>query len=223
MKIKRIGHDENVDQNILIYGAPGSGKTPLLCTAPSALILNVDKGMVSVTDPAVEYVDISSEDDMREIIEFLKNSKDATKYQNVCLDSFSELNDTIFRSLANAKNTRSAYFDCQNITLDLLYQLKNIKGKNFIASCEMKVCSEDIYDFRPYANGNTLTITVPHKFNQVLCLLSMTTEEGEKIPYLYSSDELNDDGNHYLTRDRSGKLRAREKSNLKSILKRLTK
>jgi len=68
-----------------------------------------------------------------------------------------------------------------------------------------------------------LTITVPHKFNQVLCLLSMSTEEGEKIPYLYSSDELNDDGNHYLTRDRSGKLRAREKSNLKSILKRLTK
>ena len=75
----------------LIYGIPGIGKTTLLGQLPGkTLIIDIDKGTRVLTD--YENVDvIRVSEDLHEIQEILKELHEKCEYQNVAIDSLSEL------------------------------------------------------------------------------------------------------------------------------------
>ena len=75
----------------LIYGIPGIGKTTLLGQLPGkTLIIDIDKGTRVLTD--CENVDvIRVSEDLHEIQEILKELHEKCEYQNVAIDSLSEL------------------------------------------------------------------------------------------------------------------------------------
>ena len=100
----RIYKPEIVDYKLkaLFYGPPGVGKTSLLATAnlhPSTapiLIINVEGGMLSVTDTtalgmteAPDVVDLTSYDQLGDIFWFL--AKGDHPYRSVGIDSLAEL------------------------------------------------------------------------------------------------------------------------------------
>jgi hypothetical protein len=87
---------------LLVYGQPGVGKTSLLATAnlhpltAPILIINVEGGMLSVSDASVlglkeapDVTDLRSFDDLERIFWFL--AKGDHPYKSVGLDSLSEL------------------------------------------------------------------------------------------------------------------------------------
>ncbi len=75
----------------LIYSIPGMGKTTLLGKLPGkTLIIDVDKGTsVLRGNPNVDIVRLS--EDLHELPEILKELQSKCEYDNVCLDSLSEL------------------------------------------------------------------------------------------------------------------------------------
>ena len=75
----------------LIYGIPGMGKTTLLGKLPGrTLIIDVDKGTSVLR--GVEGVDIVRlSEDLHEVPEILSELQRKCEYDNVCLDSLSEL------------------------------------------------------------------------------------------------------------------------------------
>lgn len=75
----------------LIYGIPGMGKTTLLGMLPGkTLILDIDRGTRVLSD--CENVDIVRvSEDLHEIAEILKELQKKCDYQNVAIDSLSEL------------------------------------------------------------------------------------------------------------------------------------
>ena len=75
----------------LIYSIPGMGKTTLLGQLPGkTLIIDVDKGTsVLRGNPNVDIVRLS--EDLHELPEIVKELQGKCEYDNVCLDSLSEL------------------------------------------------------------------------------------------------------------------------------------
>ena len=75
----------------LIYSPPGMGKTTLLGILPGkTLIVDIDRGTSVLRDNAnVDVVRLS--EDLRNMNEILAELQDKCEYDNVCLDSLSEL------------------------------------------------------------------------------------------------------------------------------------
>ena len=91
MKIHKASDLATDKITCLIYSVPGMGKTTLLGTLPGkTLIIDVDKGArVLENCENVDIVRIS--DDLHEMNEILRELESAHKYQNVAIDSLSEL------------------------------------------------------------------------------------------------------------------------------------
>ena len=122
----RIYKPEIVDYKLkaLFYGPPGVGKTSLLATAnlhPSTapiLIINVEGGMLSVTDTtalgmteAPDVVDLTSYDQLGDIFWFL--AKGDHPYRSVGIDSLAELrtlnlDSVVGRSIAKSGGKRTS-------------------------------------------------------------------------------------------------------------------
>ena len=78
-------------QTVLLYGAPGMGKTTALGALPGkTLIIDVDRGAdVLIGNSHVDIVRLAPDlKDMKEVLETLEQK---CEYDNVCLDSLSEL------------------------------------------------------------------------------------------------------------------------------------
>lgn len=74
---------------MVVYGNSGVGKTTFAATAPKALILSAEAGLLSIADKDVDVISINSWKDLQEAFEYLKNGKH--EYQTVVLDSLTEL------------------------------------------------------------------------------------------------------------------------------------
>ena len=77
--------------SVVIYSAPGMGKTTLLGTLPGkTLIIDVDKG-TSVLAGAENVDVVRISENIAEIPGIIKELQAKCEYDNVCLDSVSEL------------------------------------------------------------------------------------------------------------------------------------
>lgn len=91
MKILKAKELDENKVTALIYGAPGMGKTTLLGMLPGkTLIIDVDKGTsVLRGNENVDVVRLS--EDLKEMPEIFKELQSKCAYQNICIDSLSEL------------------------------------------------------------------------------------------------------------------------------------
>src|SRR6202035_3954656 len=75
----------------LIYGSPGSGKTPILATAPRPLLLATEPGLLSMrnsTVPTYLGYDAASID---EFFKWFFNSAETKNFDTIAVDSTSQM------------------------------------------------------------------------------------------------------------------------------------
>ena len=125
---------------VLIYGTPGMGKTTLLGKLKGrTLIVDVDKGTSVLT--GCENVDVLRlSENFREVPELVKQLTASCPYDNVCLDSLSELERAILTRLASGNNngipSQQDYGKVNHSMMNICRQLRNIKANIFFTAWE---------------------------------------------------------------------------------------
>lgn len=90
MEIKNTKSLEtNPKLNVLLYGAPGTGKTTIAGTFPNPVYLNIEAGVNTLVGRDIDFITIEKWEDVKEVYNGLLDG--TLKYDSVIIDSVTEL------------------------------------------------------------------------------------------------------------------------------------
>lgn len=205
------------NENILIYGRAGVGKTSLVktlnCNESEILILDADRGTKVLSDYEYPVIQIK---DLRNAFDAIRYvQKNSSKYKWVVVDALSELS-SIFLSELKEKNsdTRQAYMKMGDYILDFIKQVRELPINKYFISHESRVEDQDdgSVQYCPALEGSAVKARLPQFFDIILVLRGFKNDEGEIVRKLQSGGDLK-----YVTKDRTGKLDNFEELNLQAL------
>jgi len=155
----------------VIYGASGVGKTRLARTASNCIILSAEKGLLSLNNEDIPYIEISRPKDVDDAYAFLKSD---TEYQTVFLDTISEIGEVLLTDFllhghdgAAVKDGRQAYRMLADAMMPMIRNYRDLPGKNivFLAKMEVKDDEDGITNYRPMIPGQVIKNQLPYMFD----------------------------------------------------------
>lgn len=165
----------NYGVKAVISGPAGSGKTPLLATAPNAIVLALEPGYKSVRNQSFPcWNAINNLKAAEEFFDWLKGSNEAKGYDTVCFDSWSQLCDLVLAK-CKAKNSHGlkAYGEMGEQIYAWAEQLFYMPQKHVAMVCKAEIIDipsangADTMKFRrPYFPGKNLPIMIPHLYDE---------------------------------------------------------
>jgi len=202
-------HQDGV--KMIVYGASGVGKTTLIRTAPNPFIISSESGLLSLADQDIPAVEVKTEDDLKEVYEYVLKSK----YDTICLDSLSDIAETLLSGYKDKfSDGRQAYGKLNDVMSKYIRLFRDIKGKNvYMTAKEAKVEINGVIVAQPSMPGSTLTINLPYFVDMVLRLESSKKEDR----VIHSKASFTQ-----VCKDRSNKLDAKEVPNLGHIIRKIT-
>ena len=216
IKLKSTGGLTANGVKVLVYGAAGSGKTTLVQTLPNVIVLSAEGGLLSIQDADLPYIEIASMDDLREAFAWCRDSKEATGFQSVALDSISEVAEVVLsHELKKSKDGRAAYGEMNSTMTELIRAFRDLPGKHVYMSAKLEKTQDEMGRvlYSPSMPGNKTGQALPYFFDEVLALRVERDAEGvTQRALMCDSDGL------WLAKDRSGKLSGWEAPDLGAII-----
>lgn len=201
---------------LLVYGQAGAGKTSLIPTLPSPIVLSAEGGLLSIQDSDLPYIDISDMATLVEAYEWLTKSAEAAAFQSVAIDSISEIAEVVLNYERKAtKDPRQAYGAMQEQMSDIIRNFRDLPGKHVYMSAKLEKSQDEMGKvmYAPSMPGNKTGQALPYFFDEVLALrVEKDTEGNTQRALMCDSDGL------WAAKDRSGKLSAWEAPDLGSII-----
>jgi phage nucleotide-binding protein len=201
---------------VLVYGQAGAGKTSLIKSLPSPIVLSAEGGLLSIQDADLPFIEIASMEDLREAYEWLTSSDDAKDYQSVALDSISEIAEVCLNHEKKVnKDPRAAYGAMQEQMADIIRAFRDLPGRHVFMSAKLEKTQDEMGRvlYAPSMPGNKTGQALPYFFDEVLALRVEKDGEGAtQRALMCDSDGL------WLAKDRSGKLDAWETPDLTAII-----
>mgnify|MGYP002716646404 FL=1 len=201
---------------VLVYGQAGAGKTSLIKTLPSPIVLSAEGGLLSIKDADLPYIEISDMDTLKEAYAWLTSSDEAKAYQSVALDSISEIAEVVLNAEKKAtKDPRQAYGAMQEQMADIIRAFRDLPGRHVYMSAKLEKTQDELGRvlYSPSMPGNKTGQSLPYFFDEVLAL--RVEKDGEGVTQralMCDSDGL------WLAKDRSGKLDMWEAPDLGAII-----
>ena len=201
---------------VLVYGQAGAGKTSLVKTLPSPIVLSAEGGLLSIKDADLPYIEISDMDTLKEAYAWLTSSDEAKAYQSVALDSISEIAEVVLNAEKKAtKDPRQAYGAMQEQMADIIRAFRDLPGRHVYMSAKLEKTQDELGRvlYSPSMPGNKTGQSLPYFFDEVLAL--RVEKDGEGVTQralMCDSDGL------WLAKDRSGKLDMWEAPDLGAII-----
>jgi len=204
---------------LLVYGQAGAGKTSLIPTLPTPVILSAEGGLLSIADTNLPFIEITSIDDLREAYKWLTSSPEAGEFQSVALDSISEIAEVVLNAEKKInKDPRAAYGAMQEQMADIIRGFRDLPGKHVYMSAKLEKTQDEMGRvlYAPSMPGNKTGQSLPYFFDEVLALRVEKDAEG------FTRRALMTDGDGlWLAKDRSGKLEVWEDADLGEIIKKI--
>src|SRR6056300_1547395 len=95
---------------LLVYGQAGAGKTSLIRTLPSPVVLSAEGGLLSLSGSDIPYIEVTDMATLNEAYIWVTQSDEAKQYGSVALDSISEIAEVVLSSeKKKSKDPRQAY------------------------------------------------------------------------------------------------------------------
>jgi phage nucleotide-binding protein len=142
--------------NVLLYGAPGVGKTTFAATTPKPMILNLEGGEKSIMDQDIDLANCQSIDDVRDAVSHAINNG----YKTLVFDSLTRycemLMDEIVKDDKKKKPQIQHWGELNDRIKRMIYSLQK-KDINTVLIAHVKEIEEDGRIVkRPYLNGGLM-------------------------------------------------------------------
>lgn len=205
---------------MLVYSHAGAGKTSLIPTLPSPIVLSAEGGLLSIADAEVPYIEIATMADLMEAYEWLTTSDEAKQFQSVALDSISEIAEVVLtEELKRNKDGRAAYGELNTVMTGMIRAFRDLPGKHvyFTAKCDKEKDEQGKMLYSPSMPGKTLTMQLPYFFDAVFALRVEKDADGNTHRML-----MTDSDGLWLAKNRAaGKLEMWEAPDLGNIINKL--
>jgi len=204
---------------LLVYGQAGAGKTSLIPTLPTPVILSAEGGLLSIADTNLPFIDVSSMTDLREAYQWLTSSAEAAEFESVALDSISEIAEVVLNHEKKInKDPRAAYGAMQEQMADIIRAFRDLPGKHVYMSAKLEKTQDEMGRvlYAPSMPGNKTGQSLPYFFDEVLALRVEKDADGNTRRAL-----MTDGDGLWLAKDRSGKLEVWEDADLGEIIKKI--
>lgn len=204
----------------LIYGDSGMGKTFLSSTLEhqKTLIISAESGLLSINDFNIDVLEVKKWNNITDIFKFIKSDKGA-KYENIFIDSLSELSILLVNDLENSPEYKPA-----NMGLKMWGEYSTRKSafirrfRDLDKNVIFTALSEDVND-----NGTILKIPfIKGKATQKILMSFFDEVFHLKIDPIKQERVLQTQPTSQISaKDRSGKLDSEEEPNLTKIFNKI--
>lgn len=211
----------------IIYGQPGSGKTPLINTAPRPVLLATEPGLLSMRDSTVPTWDAFTRPRAEEFFKWLFESKEASNFDTIAVDSGSQLAEiSLMHWQKTCKDGRKAFGEMSQECMGYFDGMFFMPNKHIVLICKQMQAEtgssvvnqggafvvQTSYQSQPFFPGKDLNIKVPHRYDMILHMCKV------QIPGHGEQRALRTKGsNDVLARDRSGLLAEFEPPDLTAL------
>ena len=203
---------------VLVYAGSGAGKTTLIGSLPSPIIISAEAGLLSLADFDIPFIEVTDMASLKEAYQFVA-SKEATAFKSVAIDSISEIAEVVLSAEKKiAKDVRMAYGALQEQVTDLIRAFRDLSGKNVYMSAKMEKAQDEHgrMMYQPAMPGTKLGQQLPFYFDEVFCLRVEKDDEGKIVRMLQTEADPS-----YVAKDRSGKLDPWETADLSYIINKI--
>lgn len=205
---------------ILVHGQSDAGKTFLASTAKDILVLNTEKGLTTLQEFNIPYVDITSIDDINQAYDEIA-SGELSGFNWIMLDSVSDIAEIVLsEEKALTKDPRKAYGELQDQMMRVLRGFRDLKGKNVVFNCKQDYIKDEQTGYTRYSPmlpGQNLAKNIPYMFDFVLALRKDKDDNDQWVRYFQCESDL-----QYVAKNRGGKLDMFEPADLTHIVNKLT-
>lgn len=206
----------------VVYGAPGSGKTPIVMTAPRPVLCVIEPGMLTMKNANnIPCFEANTPKLIDEFFTWVLFSPEAKSFDTVCIDSASQLAGLFLKEELNVKNNgkkvhgQQAYGNMAERVFPLLEALYYLKEKHIYLIAKQAVVDENgTTTKRPYFPGKVLNTEIPHLYDEIFHVAKVQIPSQPLPVPMFRTREIY---GIEAPRDRSGKLDEFEPTNLTHV------
>lgn len=170
----------------IVYGGAGTGKTPLLNTAPRPLLLACEPGLLSMRGSNVPTWEAYTAPRIDEFFKWFFNSSEVKNFDTLGIDSTSQMADTYLQEAAKTiKHGLQQYGEMATRTMNHLRTLYFTRQKHTYLICKEEILNINNVQYRrPYFPGKQLNVDVPFMFDAILHLAKVPIPNvGEQLAF----------------------------------------
>lgn len=213
----------------LMYGQPGTGKTPMLNSAPRPVLLATEPGLLSMRGSQLPTWEAYNPAAIAEFFEWFFESNEVRNFDTLAIDSGSQLAEIILaEEQRKQKDGRKAYGEMSRRCMEYFDGLYFMPNKNIVLNCKQMKAEvgkqlvkadaggfvvEMTYQAQPFFPGNDLNIKVPHRYDEILYVGKATVPGQPKEVVAIRTQGTTE----ILARDRSGRLAELEPPDLTAL------
>lgn len=221
-KIQSTKDTGKTNINILVYGQSGVGKTRLISTLPSPLIISAESGLLTLKESNIDYIAIDNTSDIKDIYRWLKSSKEPQeKYKSIAFDSLSEIAEIILvteKEKDKSANTWSGYLPMQEQIQKIVRAFRDLPYYIYFTSKAEKALEQELGRmlYQPAMPGNKLASSLPYFFDFVFAMRIEKDSEGKEHRLLQCQPD-----NAWQAKSRDDSLSKWEQPHLGNIIKKV--
>ncbi len=165
----------------LIYGSPGTGKTPLVGTAPRPVLLAVEPGLLSMRQSNVPTWIGHTKARIDDFMKWFELSAEAKNFDTLAIDSVSQMCN-IALDESKAKHGLAQYGEMADYVWPYMQRLYFTKEKHLYLICKEELTSDG--KRRPSFPGQQLPRDIPHLYDCILRLAKVPIPQiGEQLAF----------------------------------------
>lgn len=151
----------------IVYGSAGTGKTPLVNTAPRPVLLATEPGLLSMRTSNVPTWIGNTKARIDEFMKWFELSTEAKNFDTLAIDSTSQMCD-IALGESRQKHGLAQYGEMAEYVYPYIERLYFMREKHMFLIAKEELTSDG--KRRPYYPGKFLPIQIPHKYDCILRL-----------------------------------------------------
>lgn len=195
----------------IIYGPTGSGKTPVINTAPRPVLLACEPGLLSMRNSTVPTFQAHNADLVDEFFKWFFNSAEVKNFDTIAVDSVSFMCDIyLLEAQKHNKHGLKAYGEMASKVMEHMRGIYYTRYKHAYLIAKEHV---DNGFKKPYYPGNQVPTELPGLFDEVLRLAIHNVPNVGQVKAFRCNPTIEE-----LARDRTGMLAEFEEADFGKIV-----